>query len=105
MRSIPPRNLAVLHPGADAGGELSRGGRLCLWPGVSDGGDNGAGPDFAATLRRDILPLQDTGLDNLGPRHAELRARYGAIDHPAAREITDWLDGRFRTTLEEVQTQ
>jgi hyaluronoglucosaminidase len=63
------------------------------------------GPDFAATLRRDILPLQDTGLDNLGPRHAELRARYGAIDHPAAREITDWLDGRFRTTLEEVQTQ
>ncbi|WP_454280630.1 beta-N-acetylglucosaminidase domain-containing protein [Sphingomonas sp. Marseille-Q8236] len=63
------------------------------------------GGDFATILHRDILPLQDTGLDNLGARHAELRERYGAIDHSAAREITAWLDGHFRTTLEEVQTQ
>lgn len=56
-------------------------------------------------VRDDLLRLQDTGLDRLGPLADELRARYAAFDHPAAREIVDWLDGGWRITDEIVQTQ
>lgn len=63
------------------------------------------GPDLARQLQADLIVLQDTGLDRLGERLAELRARYGAIDHPAAREIVEWLAGGYRITDEIVQTQ
>ena len=56
-------------------------------------------------VRDDLLRLQDTGLDRLGPLADELRARYAAFDHPAAREIVAWLDGAWRITDEIVQTQ
>ncbi|MDO8289665.1 MAG: hypothetical protein Q7T44_10650 [Parvibaculum sp.] len=35
----------------------------------------------------------------------KLRARYSAFDHPAAREIIDWLDGGYRITQEIMDTQ
>jgi hypothetical protein len=60
---------------------------------------------LARSVREDLILLQDTGLDRLGERHGELRARYAAVDHPAAREIVDWLDGGYRITDEIVRTQ
>jgi len=64
----------------------------------------GDGP-LAQALRDDLIVLQDTGLDRLGERAAELRGRYAAFDHPAAREILGWLDGGWRITDEIVRTQ
>jgi hyaluronoglucosaminidase len=58
-----------------------------------------AGPELAQSLRRDLLLLQDAGLDRLGDAAERLRKRYAAFDHPAAREILAWLDGAWRTSL------
>jgi len=63
------------------------------------------GPDFAARLRRDLILLQDVGLDQLGESAGRLRGKYGAIDHPAAREIVAWLDGTWRITEEAMRAQ
>ena len=63
------------------------------------------GEDLATRVRRDLLTLQDRGLDRLGDRRAALRDRYAAFDHAAAREIVAWLDGGWDVTDEEVQTQ
>jgi hypothetical protein len=49
-------------------------------------------------LWRDLIQLQDVGLDRLGARAAELRGRYAAFDHPGAREVVAWLDGAYRVT-------
>jgi hypothetical protein len=59
-----------------------------------------AGPGLARMIREDVSLLQDAGLDSLGPAAVTLRARYGAFDHPAAREIVAWLDGAYRFTPE-----
>jgi hyaluronoglucosaminidase len=63
------------------------------------------GEELAARLRKDVLTLQDRGLDRLGDRKAALKARYAAFDHPAAREILLWLDGYWTVGDELVQTQ
>jgi hypothetical protein len=63
------------------------------------------GDELAARLGRDLLALEDRGLDRLGERKPALRARYAAFDHPAAREILAWLDGHWNVTDELVQTQ
>ena len=63
------------------------------------------GAELAARVRRDLLTLEERGLDRLGDRRATLRERYAAFDHPAAREILAWLDGQWNVTDEEVQTQ
>lgn len=63
------------------------------------------GDDLARLVAEDLLTLQDVGLDRLGEREPALRERYGAADHPAAREILAWLDGAYRITDEVVQTQ
>jgi hyaluronoglucosaminidase len=105
--AINPASQPILSciPALTLAASYRQGERYAYGQAFLDAATTVLGSELATILRRDILPLQDTGLDNLGPRFAELRERYGAIDHPAAREITDWLDGRFRTTLEEVQTQ
>lgn len=64
-----------------------------------------AGDDVGAMLREDVLVLQDVGLDRLGEKEALLRGRYEDVDHPAAREIVDWLNGGYRITDEIVHTQ
>jgi hypothetical protein len=64
----------------------------------------GDGP-LADAVRGDLIPLQDTGLDRLGEALPALRAKYAAFEHPAAREIVDWLDGGYRITDEIVRTQ
>jgi hyaluronoglucosaminidase len=63
------------------------------------------GRELAQMLQADLLSLQDSGLDRLGDRKEKLRARYTLIDHPAAREIVDWLDGGYVITGEMLQTQ
>ena len=59
-----------------------------------------AGREIANMLRDDLLFLQDVSLDRLGTRADKLRVRYGAIDHPAAREVVAWLDGEWRFKAE-----
>jgi hyaluronoglucosaminidase len=63
------------------------------------------GAEFAQILQADLLSLQDSGLDRIGDRAEKLRIRYSSIDHPAAREILDWLDGGYAITGEMLQTQ
>lgn len=63
------------------------------------------GPGRGDRLVEDLLILQDVGLDRLEEKEALLRERYGADEHPGAREIIAWLDGAYRITDEIVQTQ
>jgi hypothetical protein len=62
------------------------------------------GDDLAMLVTRHLTLFQDTGLDRMGDDATErLRARYRAIDHPAAREIAAWLDGAWRITREALE--
>ncbi|HYJ52462.1 MAG TPA: beta-N-acetylglucosaminidase domain-containing protein [Allosphingosinicella sp.] len=63
------------------------------------------GEELAARVAKDLLTLQDRGLDRLGERRTALRARYSAFAHPAAQEIVQWLDGHWNVTDALVQTQ
>lgn len=63
------------------------------------------GPRLGDRLREDLLTLQDVGLDRLGEKADDLRARYADEDHSGAREIIAWLDGQYRITDEIVATQ
>ncbi len=63
------------------------------------------GIDLATMLRDDLLIFQNTGLDRLGERKIILRHKYEAVDHPAALEIIDWLDGGYAVTGEMLETQ
>ena len=63
------------------------------------------GEQLAQRVAKDLLTLQDRGLDRLGERKAALLARYVAFDHPAAREICLWLEGYWTVSDELVQTQ
>ena len=63
------------------------------------------GEELGDQLWRDLLQLQDVGLDRLGERAVDLRARYAAHDHPGAREVVAWLDGAYRITDAVVQAQ
>src|SRR5258706_13686259 len=54
------------------------------------------GAKLADKLRDDILYFQDVGLDRLGRAVERIRRRYGGVDHPAGREIGQWLNGRSR---------
>lgn len=58
------------------------------------------GETLGTRVWEDVLALQDVGLERLGERAGELRSRYEGVDHPGAREIVAWLDGRWRVTDE-----
>lgn len=53
------------------------------------------GPALAAQLYADLPLLQDAGLNATNNEKYRLRGIYAGWDHPAAREIVDWLDGRY----------
>jgi hyaluronoglucosaminidase len=63
------------------------------------------GAELAAMLQADLLSFVDSGRDRLGERTETLRAKYEAVDHPAAREVVDWLGGGYLITGEMLQTQ
>ncbi len=65
------------------------------------------GAAFAAAIAEDLETLQLVGLEKMtDARKAALRAQYSAfLPHPAAREILDWLDGRYEVSRELVLTQ
>lgn len=63
------------------------------------------GAYLAATLREDLNALEDRGLSADANELAELRRKYAAIEHPAAREIVDWLTGGYAITGEMLRTQ
>ena len=63
------------------------------------------GEALADRVERDLLRLQDRGLDRLGDARAALRENYAPFDHPAAREIIAWLDGYWDILDEVVHTQ
>lgn len=96
LSRIPALTLVESYAGGDAyeyAAAFARAARLVL------------GEALAAQLQRDLLVLQDRGLDRMGQRREKLRARYAAFDHPAAREIVAWLDGRWAVGDRLVQTQ
>ena len=96
LSRIPALTLAESYARGEAyeyGAAFGRAARIVL------------GEALAELVSRDLLVLQDRGLDRLGARRAMLRARYAAFDHPAAREITAWLDGSWAVADEMVQTQ
>lgn len=62
------------------------------------------GERFAAEVEARLGALQDMGLDRLDEEaRRRLRRRFGAIDHPAAREIIDWLDGAWAISRGEME--
>jgi hyaluronoglucosaminidase len=63
------------------------------------------GETLASMLRADLLSFQNLGLNKLQDRLEALSERYGAIDHPGAREVVAWLSGEYAITGEQVQTQ
>ena len=63
------------------------------------------GASLGTRVWEDVLVLQNVGLDRLEEKETALRERYGAEEHPGAREIIAWLDGAYRITDEIVQTQ
>jgi hyaluronoglucosaminidase len=71
----------------------------------SDAAAEICGSELAAMLTTDLPTLQDSGLDRLGGRRAPLHAKYASIDHPAAREVVDWIVGGYAVTGETLQTQ
>jgi hypothetical protein len=64
------------------------------------------GSELAQMLQTNLLTLQQSGLDRMDAElTVKLRAKFAAVDHPAALEIVDWLDGGYRITGEMLQTQ
>ncbi len=62
------------------------------------------GDDLAGLLARHFRLFHDQGLDRLDDEtKARLRGRYAAVDHPAAREVVDWLDDYWRVTQEMME--
>ncbi len=62
------------------------------------------GEPLARLLAEDLAFLHDEGLNGDPDKLAALRARYRSVDHPAARELIDWLDGGYEFDLEKVKT-
>lgn len=95
LSRIPALTLAESYANGEAyeyGAAFARAARAVL------------GDALAEHVARDLLALQDRGLDRLGARRAALRERYAAFDHQGAREIVAWLDGYWAVTDDMVQT-
>ena len=96
LNRIPALTLAESYAAGDEynyGDAFARAARTVL------------GDTLASRVRRDLLQLDDRGLDRLGDLRGKLRARYAAHDHPAAREIVAWLDGYWNVADETAETQ
>lgn len=67
-----------------------------------DAADLVLGADLAGAVERRLFSFQDVGRDRLGDGGDRVRTRFAGSSHPAAREIVDWLDGRWTITAEDV---
>lgn len=64
------------------------------------------GAELAVMLQANLLTLQNSGLDRMSEeQRVKLTAKYQAVDHPAAREVVDWLGGGYEITGEMLETQ
>lgn len=82
---------------------------------VDEGGEDAArveriasrlfGQPIGRMIAEDLSLLHDVGLAMPDDEQARVRDRYAALDHPAAQEVVDWLDGKTAISLDEVQTQ
>ncbi|HEX8217211.1 MAG TPA: beta-N-acetylglucosaminidase domain-containing protein [Allosphingosinicella sp.] len=104
---INPASQAVLSrvPALTLAASYKEGERYDYGRAWDEAAETVLGGDLARRVRLDLIVLQDRGRDRLGDRADRLRHRYAAFDHPAAREINDWLDGKWDVTDELVQTQ
>ena len=78
----------------------ARGSDYAYGTALTEAADVVLGEPLSRLVREDIAFLQDSGLDRLGDKTARLRKRYAEIAHPGAKEIVDWLDGKYRFTGE-----
>jgi hyaluronoglucosaminidase len=62
------------------------------------------GEQLGTLLAEDMAFVHDIGLTGDAEALSRLRQRYAPIDHPAARELIDWLDGQFEFDIEKVKT-
>jgi hyaluronoglucosaminidase len=93
---IPALTLPMRYEQGDA---------YCYGAAMAQAATRVVGPQLAHMLESDLLSFQNNGLDRLGDRVPKLRAKYAALDHPAAREVVDWLDGGYAITGEMLETQ
>lgn len=63
------------------------------------------GAELALMLQRDLNALEDRGRLAIADEVMDFCRKYGDIDHPAAREIVDWLTGGYVITGEMLRTQ
>ena len=63
------------------------------------------GPELGEQVRRDLVVLQDRGLDRMDRRRTALRETYQKFDHPGAAEILSWLEGHWTVFDGSAQTQ
>lgn len=63
------------------------------------------GSELASMLQNDLNRLEDRGLSGFAGEITEIRTKYAAVDHPAAREVVDWLSGGYAITGEMLRTQ
>jgi len=60
------------------------------------------GPELASLVSPRLSTFQEGGRSGLGDGLERMVARFAAVDHPAAREIVDWLNGAWCVTAEEI---
>ena len=64
------------------------------------------GETLAQMLQANLLTFNDSGLDRMSEEsRTALAIKYAAIDHPAAREVCEWLAEGYAITGEMLQTQ
>lgn len=105
--AINPASQPILSmiPAITLAKSYALGGDYCYGAQAFKAAQTIVGDALAQMLQNDLLSFQDLGLKNLQPRIDALKARYQAIDHPAAREVISWLSGEYAITGEQVQTQ
>jgi hyaluronoglucosaminidase len=105
--AINPASQATLSciPAITLARSYALGDEYCYGAAMWDAAQHVCGPQLARLLQDDLLSFQDMGLDRIQARCEALIARYAAIDHPAADEVVQWLEGKFAITGEQVHTQ
>lgn len=81
------------------------GDAYCYTSAFAEAATTVCGSDLAAMLQEDLNLLEDRGLSGIAHKLAEVRHKYASVDHPAAREIVDWLTGGYAITGEMLRTQ